>query len=623
MEPQANFLSRPRPAPTRRPNANISNQTMIAVAQQTQQRQRANNQAAPTNLSPELFLNRIINNGRQTPQNVTETQAPQKKPRRVNVRPADAPTALREERRQQANAQTVGELNAAGTRQNFQDMPSSQSVGNDPMYANLKSVLADIERIRGGDYPEHIKNRMLSNAYETAAQTAGTLDLGGIEDTAQAELVRYIQQQASANAATAKQTMNPVKMNAIQREGATKGGLNSVDIYNVSGAKDSQGESNERKFFKKETIVDENYRANSTGNPTMQTELKTLMPHLGINAGKGDEKVDRHMRDREIAYSLLNDYLNAGVSVGAREAVDENGNEGALLDEAKGMTPDEYGWEYLAPLNPDETTKEQHTQAMKLADSAVTDDKGVTDKTKTSKYGDRLKKENMELVSTSYNVTRKGKDGKDLKNKDGKPIYAPTLDVSNPQLHRDVNRMQILDSLTGHVDRHGNNWKIETDEQGNYKSLKAIDNDMSFGRNKRGFGERFHNNPGMGDGALIDEELANRVKNTPKQDLEYLFQGMFSDDQKESEEVIENLWKNMQGFNDYAERNKEFQVRNWTKEHAQKELLSATGALPDATNERKSHNTIYQRLMMTRLAKDPRLKTNRILKSIVSDEKAW
>ena len=623
--PQRNFLGR-RQTPTEIvQNRRLPNQTNIALLRQQQTQE---NQNGTTNIPADFadtLVNRILNNATQ-PQNVTQTP-PQNvteeetKPRRGNAKVTDSLARLRETRRQEANEETLQGLNAAGTHLDFLDMPDTALFGDDPLYANLKSVLADIERIRGGDYPEYIKNRMLSNAYDTAAQTAGVLDLGGIEDEAQSKVLNEIYKKASANAANAKQTLNPVRVKNLQREGASKGGINSVGIYNVPGAKDSQGESNERKFFKKENIVDEKYR--NTKKAAIETELTNFMPHLGINVGKDDEKVDRHMRDREIGYSMLNDYLGAGVSVGAREAADESGNKGALLDEAKGMTPDEYGWNYLAPIDPEKTSKEEQEQALDLTDSIVKDENGVVDKTKTSKYGDRLKAAKKELVPTSYQVTKKGQDGKDLTDGEGNPIYAPTLDVFDPKLHRDMNRLQIMDSLTGHIDRHSDNFKIETDEEGKYKSLKAIDNDMSFGAKKRGFGERFHNSPGMGDGALIDKEMADRVKNVPRQDLDYLFRGMFSEDPEESKAVIENLWSNMQGFNEYAERNKKFQVEDWTKTHGMEELLTATGALFNASTKTQSHNTLYQRLMMTRLPNDPRLKASKGSKNVRRDEKGY
>ena len=48
-------------------------------------------------------------------------------------------------------------------------------------------------------------------------------------------------------------------------------------------------------------------------------------------------------------------------------------------------------------------------------------------------------------------------------------------------LHRDVNRMQLLDAVTGQLDRHDLNVMVETDSAGNYVRLKGIDNDTSFG----------------------------------------------------------------------------------------------------------------------------------------------
>ncbi|MCY4154395.1 MAG: hypothetical protein OXD47_00200 [Gammaproteobacteria bacterium] len=50
-------------------------------------------------------------------------------------------------------------------------------------------------------------------------------------------------------------------------------------------------------------------------------------------------------------------------------------------------------------------------------------------------------------------------------------------------MHRDVNRLQLLDAITGQLDRHSHNVMVETDSAGAYQRLKGIDNDTSFAAN--------------------------------------------------------------------------------------------------------------------------------------------
>ncbi len=56
--------------------------------------------------------------------------------------------------------------------------------------------------------------------------------------------------------------------------------------------------------------------------------------------------------------------------------------------------------------------------------------------------------------------------------------------ADNPMLHRDLNKLQVMDALCGQLDRHLGNMCIELDDEGNYRQLKGIDNDASFGQNE-------------------------------------------------------------------------------------------------------------------------------------------
>ncbi len=52
---------------------------------------------------------------------------------------------------------------------------------------------------------------------------------------------------------------------------------------------------------------------------------------------------------------------------------------------------------------------------------------------------------------------------------------------NDPVVRRELTKLQWLDSLTGQIDRHSENYFIETDADGRGKRVIGIDNDLSFG----------------------------------------------------------------------------------------------------------------------------------------------
>ncbi|MDE0156648.1 MAG: hypothetical protein OXI88_01130 [Gammaproteobacteria bacterium] len=56
--------------------------------------------------------------------------------------------------------------------------------------------------------------------------------------------------------------------------------------------------------------------------------------------------------------------------------------------------------------------------------------------------------------------------------------------LSNPDVIKDFNNLQVLDAITGQHDRHNGNVVVETDAQGRYVKLKGIDHDCSFGSSR-------------------------------------------------------------------------------------------------------------------------------------------
>lgn len=71
-----------------------------------------------------------------------------------------------------------------------------------------------------------------------------------------------------------------------------------------------------------------------------------------------------------------------------------------------------------------------------------------------------------------------GKDGLWCK----KSTVATEMNTKDPKLLQLLSNLEWLDKLTGQVDRHMNNYLVETDDDGNVIGLVGIDNDFAFGK---------------------------------------------------------------------------------------------------------------------------------------------
>ena len=93
------------------------------------------------------------------------------------------------------------------------------------------------------------------------------------------------------------------------------------------------------------------------------------------------------------------------------------------------------------------------------------------------------------LVKTEFHE-HKGEMGILMEQAQGKVAYDFIEDCFHKKkalpmaMFRDVNRLQLLDAVTGQLDRHGDNALVETGPQGDYVGLKGIDNDASFGADR-------------------------------------------------------------------------------------------------------------------------------------------
>jgi hypothetical protein len=64
---------------------------------------------------------------------------------------------------------------------------------------------------------------------------------------------------------------------------------------------------------------------------------------------------------------------------------------------------------------------------------------------------------------------------------DDDPDNPATVSLDDPVLQRGLNKLQLLDAISGQLDRHQGNYYVASDEQGNVTGVTGIDLDMAFG----------------------------------------------------------------------------------------------------------------------------------------------
>jgi hypothetical protein len=170
---------------------------------------------------------------------------------------------------------------------------------------------------------------------------------------------------------------------------------------------------------------------------------------LGVQA-LGLNPEDSRMNNRDIALSRLDQLLNTKLIARAQFAVvhlpDGSKREGTIMEEAKGFTPNAYKKE--------------------------SDKKGFTEK---------------------EDIIRNRKND---------------IGFNDPELMRQLSRLQLLDVLAFQIDRNPGNYYIQRDREGKLIGITGIDNDLSFGMNTDP-DKKETELPGMS--RYVDKELAQAI----------------------------------------------------------------------------------------------------------------
>ena len=105
---------------------------------------------------------------------------------------------------------------------------------------------------------------------------------------------------------------------------------------------------------------------------------------------------------------------------------------------------------------------------------------------------------------------------------------------SDPDVRRELTKLQFLDHLCGQGDRHHNNYFIHRDENGRV-TVTGIDNDQSFGKNlhdpngiARGKSKDNYGFRGVNMPMVIDEDMAEAFRTLTPERLDEMLGGMLS-----------------------------------------------------------------------------------------------
>ena len=358
---------------------------------------------------------------------------------------------------------------------------------------------------------------------------------------------------------------------------------------------------------------------------------KSVMARVGIRpaeaATEDSPGYDPRLANREIAFSRLGNMLGSSVTVGAKKAVlggdmptgkrfgtktfnAKSGDAGLVMEEAKGSSWRSFDWDYYGPDMPkrkrlDDMDDDERLQALgKMSDDPLWGGKESTDKnvgSRLARLGMRLRKKSttsseFEGQTNPFTPEYYGKKGKQK------------LDAANPAFQQQMNQMFLLDTLAAHTDRHGGNFLIDPDEDGNV-NVRAIDNDLTFGAladedaDRAAFGKRdkSFNYGGLPAAMQIDAGMAKKIRGMTKQMLETSFSDLLEPRE------IDALWTRFQMMKDYIDKQEaedpSLIVSEWNDDTAKRELSLAGGISSYDKEERAgpggySGNNYYQRHML-------------------------
>lgn len=197
----------------------------------------------------------------------------------------------------------------------------------------------------------------------------------------------------------------------------------------------------------------------------------TLPPSITKAASSGIDLNNPNLGNRTLAVVAVAHLFGSTVMAESKRATIRK-QQGILMEKAKGVSPVRVEWQELT--DPDMVSVAEETLA---EPDSVMYDEFQYDK-KKNKYYKRQQKANR-------------------------------IHFNHPEIQRQLIEMQILDAITGQVDRHAGNYFV--DQSGGRNVVKGIDLDLSFGKDKR-VAKLDHQDSSMRDlPPIVQASFATRV----------------------------------------------------------------------------------------------------------------
>ncbi|MCU1489985.1 MAG: hypothetical protein JWM85_1390 [Acidimicrobiaceae bacterium] len=145
-----------------------------------------------------------------------------------------------------------------------------------------------------------------------------------------------------------------------------------------------------------------------------------------------------------------------------------------------------------------------------------------------------------------------------------------SVSLEDGTLQRCLNKLQILDAISGQLDRHMGNYFVQTGENGKVTGVTGIDLDMSFGQDMKTHDDRSsgaaQNYKGLPD--AIDEEFGKRILQISENDVRGAITGLLSG--PEVEATI-SRFRSVRAKVEAAEKNGTL-TKDWNKDTAKQQM---------------------------------------------------
>jgi hypothetical protein len=138
---------------------------------------------------------------------------------------------------------------------------------------------------------------------------------------------------------------------------------------------------------------------------------------------------------------------------------------------------------------------------------------------------------------------------------------ARDVDYETKQARQGMSNLQLLDAVSGQMDRHIGNIFCQVDANGKVIGIKGIDNDLAFGKLQddpnQFLGDPLHKGHGVGIPPLIDKKVARRMLEIKDKDIKEALKDLLDDSE------IEATISRFNEVKEYIKKHKDSLVDDW------------------------------------------------------------